>query len=265
MILGRSDVWTSIGTVVSSALSVYAWLYSIGLVPLFTFVTGSFFTLWTQQRFESKRRKQEFERKMTEYVYGPLHQELSSFLKDLIDFQSSTSPTDRISALANFTKNYRYGFAKKEMLHGMEELQKRLLPYATLVNEARRITQSFIEESLDKHQIHHFVTFKVLSSEKQELYFISMIEPIFRDKTPLQFLAEQPIPYRNTSTMVFISLNPGSGEPFSSEHRIEQISKGVLEELRKDPTVQEQRAERKILIEECILLLEMIRKEITLS
>jgi hypothetical protein len=265
MVHSRSDVWTSIGTAMSSALSVYAWLYSIGLVPLFTFITGAFFTLWTQERFENKRRKQEFDRKMTEYVYGPLHQELSSFLKDLIDFQSSMGPTDRISTLTTFVKDYRYGLAKKEIQHGIEELRTRLLPYATLYNEARDITRVFIEQSLDKSKIDHHVSFAILGSEKQQLYITNMLEPIFRDKTPLQFLTEQPIPYMNTSTMVFVNYPPTSVELYTNEHKIEQISKDALEKARKYPVVQKQRLERLLLIEECTLLLEMIRKEITLS
>jgi len=265
MPLGRSDVWASVGTAVSSALSVYAWLYSIGLVPLFTFITGAFFTLWTQERFEDKRRKQEFDRKMAEHVYGPLHQELSYFREDLINFQSSMGPTDRISTLANFMRDYRYGFVKEEIRHGIEGLQKRLLPYATLFNEARNITRSLIEKGLDKYEIHHFVTFKVIGNEKQDLYSIPIIEPIFRDKTPLQFLAEQPIPYRSTSTIVLVGYSPPIGELFSNEHRIEHISKDVLAKMRKDSTVQEQREERNLLIKECTSLLGMIRKEITLS
>jgi len=264
MLLGRSDIRAIIGTAVSSALSVYAWLYSIGLVPLFTFITGFFFTLWTQERFENKRRKQEFDRKMTEYIYGPLHQELSSFLKGLTEFQSSLNPVDRISTLSSFMKDYRYGFAKEEIHHCVEELQKRLLPYAKLFDEARSRTQFFIEQGLDKYQIDHLVRFSVLGSEKQGLYHVAIIEPIFRDKTPSQFLAEQPIPYGNTSTMVYTSYRP-AGELFSNEHRIEQISKDVLEKVRKDPTIQEQRRERELLIKECTSLLGIIRKEITLS
>ena len=57
----RIDVWSGIGAIASSILSVYAWLYSIGLVPLFTFITGALFTLWTQERLEKKRQKQEIQ------------------------------------------------------------------------------------------------------------------------------------------------------------------------------------------------------------
>ena len=82
----RSDIWSGIGAILSSAMSVYAWLYSIGLVPLFTFIAGALFTLWTQERLQKKKQKREFDEKMTEHIYGPLHQELNSILKDLKNF-----------------------------------------------------------------------------------------------------------------------------------------------------------------------------------
>lgn len=203
---------------------------------------------------------------MTEYVYGPLHQELNSFREDLIDFQSSTNPTNRISTLSNFMKDYRYGFAKGEIHDTIEKLQNRLLPYSMLFSEAQSITQSNIEQSLDAHQIDRFVVFKVLGRRQEILYYFNMIDCIFKDKTPMQFLSEQPIRNRNTSSIVRIGTRPeSSGEHFSNEHIIEQISKDVLEKLRKDPTAQEQWDERKPLVRECTSLLAMIRKEIILS
>jgi hypothetical protein len=262
----RSDTLAIIGTTASSILSAYAWLYSIGLVPLFTFVTGAFFTLWTQERFENKRRKQEFDKKMTESVYGPLHQELSSFLKDLNDFQSSMNPTNRISTLASLAKDYRYGFSKKGILQGVEELRNRLLPYATLYNEARDRVQSFILQTLDKNQIKRSVLFSIHDNQNREVHSaIQIIEPIFRDKTPMQFLNELPIPYMNISAKVHFMYPQDIGGPLSQEHKIELISKNILEEVRKDPVVQEQRREREFLIEKCCSLLELIKKEITLS
>lgn len=264
--LGRSDIKDVIGAAVASALSAFAYLYSIGLVPVFTFIAGMFFTMWAQERFEMKRRKQEFDRKMTEYIYGPLHQEVSSFLKDLEGFQSSLGPVDRNSTLAIFMKDYRYGFAEKEIRDKAEDLQKMLLPYATLFNEARNKTLSLIKEGLIKSGIDQSVRFSILDSEKRSLgQSIEIIEPIFKDKTPWQFIAEQPVPYRNITIEIYIGYHPESVELFSKDHKIEQLSKEVLEKVRDDSLVEEYRQQRSLLMEKCVLLLGLIRTEITLS
>ncbi len=110
MFSDHSDVWAGIGAVLSSILSGYAWLHSIGLLPLFTFVAGAFFTLFTPERLEKKRRRRAFDTKMTEHIYGPLHQELNSLLRDLRAFQS---PTGHLRTLGNIMEDYRYDLVEE--------------------------------------------------------------------------------------------------------------------------------------------------------
>lgn len=89
----HSDLWAGIGAVVSSALSVLAWFHSIGLTALFTFVAGSLFTLWRVERLEKKRRKRDFDLKRTEYIYGPLHKELTA-IGESLEQQKAFSSSD---------------------------------------------------------------------------------------------------------------------------------------------------------------------------
>jgi len=212
----HSDIWAGVGAILSSIASAYAWLYSIGLVPLFTFIAGVLFTLWTQERLEKKRQKREFDKKMTEYIYGPLHQELNSLLNDLKAFQSPADPVNRVATLNNIMKDYRYDLVKDEIRHRLEDLQKRLPPYAAILNEARRETETHIGRRLHENGISREIKF-VIWAGGLEIDNTVMIEPIFRDKTPLQFLYERARPYRNTSMIVYVG--PKSEGQFSKEHR----------------------------------------------
>lgn len=258
MFSDHSDVWVGIGAVLSSILSGYAWLHSIGLLPLFTFIAGACFTLWTQERLEKKRGKREFGKKMTEHVYGPLHQALNLLLRDLRAFQS---PTGQLHTLRTIMQNYRYGLVQKELRHRLEEFEKRLQPYAALLFGARRETEVYIARGLGGHEIDKEVVFQIWFA--QPTLSIPIIDPIFNNKTPLDFLTEKTVGYSEFSIIVYVG---GKSEGrFSSEHKIHQISKEILEEVGKDPKVREQRKERELLLKECNLLIESIRKEIVLS
>jgi len=233
----------------------------MGLVPLSTFITGACFTLYTQERLERKRRKREFDKKMTEYVYGPLHRELSLLLEDLRAFQSPTGSIDRAADLGFITKDYRYDLVQEKLRHRFEGLQKRLPLYATLVHEARSATEVYINRDLAKHEIGREVLFQIWAGG--QVLSVPIMEPIFCDKTPFDFLTEKGREYGKFRIIVYVG-NKSEGE-FSNEHKINQISKSILEEVRKESLVQEQRREREHLLKECTSLIELVRQEIVLS
>lgn len=245
----------------SSIVSVYAWLYSIGLVPLFTFIAGACFTLWTQERLEKKRRKREFDKRMTERVYGPLHQGLNSIQRDLRAFQSPIGSFDLVATLEGIMEDYRYSLVEEKLRHRLEEFQKRLQLYAALVYEARRETEVYIARGLKEHEIDDKVAFEIHAGE--QILSFPLIEPIFKDKTPFDFLKEEAKPYGKFSIYVYVK-NKSEGA-LSSEHRLNRISKDILKELSENSIIQEQRRERERLLTECKSLIESIRKEIVLS
>ena len=252
----RPDFWAGIGAIASSIVSVYAWLYSIGLVPLFTFITGALFTLWTQERLEKGRRKRDFNIKMSELIYGPLHKELSSMF---ITFKAFQSPS--IGSLENIMKDFRFNLVKEELRYRIKEFQEKIYPYSTLLNTARGEAQIHVKRDLNKHEIEQEVSFD-LRSGTQDIFRVAMIRPIFRDKTPFDFLTEKGRLYRDTHIIVYVGTK--SEGLFSSEHRIHQISMDILKEVREDPLVQEQRREREHLLKECNSLIESIEKKIVL-
>jgi hypothetical protein len=258
----HSDVWTGIGAILSSILSAYAWLNSIGLVPLFTFIAGACFTLWTQERLEKKRRKREFDKKMTQHIYGPIHQKLTEVLEELEAFRSPTDPFNPMYGFYNIMSDYRYGLVKKENRDQLEEFQKRLPPYAALLKEARREVESRTGRCLAEHGISGNIRFEIWAGG-ETIKYTDVIATILKDKTPLQFLSEEARPYKNFSMIVYVG-NASEGN-FSEEHRMHRISLEILEEVRKDPIVQEQRREREVLLKQCNSLIESIEKEIVLS
>jgi len=258
----HSDVWTGIGAILSSILSAYAWLNSIGLVPLFTFIAGACFTLWTQERLEKKRRKREFDKKMTQHIYGPLHQKLTAILEELEAFRSPTDPFSPTFGFYDIMSDYRYGLVKERIRYQFEEFQKSLSPYAALLKEAHREAESHMGRCLTKHEISGQIRFDIWAGGEM-MYSIGILNCIFEDKTPLQFLTEEARPYKNFLMVVCVG-NDSEGK-FSEEHRIHRISLEILEEVRKDPTVQEQRREREVLLKQCNSLIESTEKEIVLS
>lgn len=244
------------GAIASSIASAWAWFNSIGLVPVFTFITGAFFTMYTQERLEKKRRKRNFQIKMTEHIYGPLHRELNSILVNLKDFQWPT-----VTSFDNIMEDYRFDLVKREIHTRIEEFKKRLPRYVALLSDARRETESYIMKGLSKHEKEWEVTFGIWIAGKQS-HIISLIEPIFKDRGPLDFLIERTGSYENASIIVYVR---GKSEGvFSKEHRIHKISMEILEEVRKDPLVIKQRRERENLLNECNSLIESLGKEIVL-
>jgi hypothetical protein len=258
----HSDIWTGIGAILSSILSAYAWLNSIGLVPLFTFIAGACFTLWTQERLEKKRRKREFDKKMTQHIYGPIHQKLTAVLEALEAFRPPTDPSTPIFSFYDIMSDYRYGLVKKENRDQLEEFQKRLPPYTALLKEARREVESLTGRCLAEHGISENIRFYIWAGG-ETVEWVDPIDTILKDKTPLQFLSEEARPYKNFSMIVYVG-NASEGH-FSEEHRIHPISLKILEEARKDPTVQEQRREREVLLKQCNSLIESTEKKIVLS
>jgi len=257
----HSDVWTGIGAILSSILSAYAWLNSIGLMPLFTFIAGACFTLLTQERLEKKRRKREFDKKMTQHIYGPIHRKLTAVLEALEAFTSPTDPFTPMFGFYDIMSDYRYGLVKKENRDQLEEFQKRLPPYAALLKEARREVESRTGRCLAEHGTGN-IRFEIWAGG-ETVKWVDIIDTIFEDKTPLQFLSEEARPYKNFSVIIYVG-NASEGH-FSEEHRMHRISLEILEEVRKDPTVQEQRREREVLLKQCNSLIESIEKKIVLS
>jgi hypothetical protein len=254
----NSDIWAGIGTIVSSIASAYAWLYSIGLVPLFTFITGVFFTIWAQERLEKKRRKRNFRIQMTKYIYGPLHRELSTILRDLRVFHLPSE-----ASLKDIAEDFRFSLVKEELQHQIEEFQKMIPHYTILWSLARKKTDFHISIVQRKHKIERDIKFNLWVGEgAKEIFIVTMEEPIFEDKTPLDYLTERARRYTNTSMMVHVGQK--SEGAFSKEHRVHQISLEILAKVREDASVQEQREERKRLLEECSSLVELIEKEIVL-
>ena len=251
-----------LGTVVFIIMSVLAWFRYLPyeLTTVFTFLAGSFFTLWNVERLENKRRKRDREVKMTEYVYGPLHQELNALLKDLRTFQSPTGSVNRVAKLERVMENYRYDLVEEKLRHRLEKLQERLEPYSALVHAARRETETHILRGLRKLEIDRRVRFDIWVGGKR--INVPIIDPIFRGKTPLDFLTEKVRGFRKFSLTVYVG-NKTEGR-FSSEHRIHQISKDILKEASENPTIQEQRRERVRLIQECNSLFGEIEKKVVL-
>lgn len=247
----HSDFWAGVGTIASSIASAYAWLYSIGLVPLFTFITGACFTFWTQERLEKRRRERERDRLMTELVYGPLHKELNSILVNLENFQSPTG-----ASLKGIMEDFRFNLVKEELRRRIKFFEERLEPYRVLSSVARFETESHLMKG-GGYEVH----FEVWAGGNA-IFQIPMIEPIFQDKSPLDFLREKMERYQNVSIIVYVK-NKSEGH-FSSEHRIHQISTDILLKVREDPRIQEQRREREYLMKECNSLIESIEKEIVL-
>jgi len=245
------DFWAGIGAIGSAIVSAFAWLYSIGLVPVSMFITGAFFTLWTQERLEKKRRKRDSDIKITEHIYGPLHKELNSILGSLKNFQSPTG-----ASLKGIMEDFRFNLVEKELRYQIWDFQEGLDPYTVLSSMAHYETESHLMTGGGME-----VMFEVHAGG-DAIFQMPMIEPIFKDKTPLDFLAEKVERYQNASMIVYVK---GKSEGlFSSEHRIHQISIDILTKVREDPSVQRQRKEREYLIKECTSLIESIEKEIVL-
>lgn len=251
----HSDIWTGIGALGSSAIAVYGWLYDIGLAQLFMFIAGACFSMFAQERLEKKRRKRDFELKMTEHVYGPMHKELSSILIELRAFGRSTPAT-----VENIMNDFKFSLIKDELHHRIKNFQEKLWPHTALLNEAERKTHSYIEGVLRGHKIMHGVTFSIWAGGSQ-IFNFPMLHPIFEDKTPLHFMIERAKPFRNASVTVNIN---NKSEGFSGEHRIHKISIDILTKVREDSTVQQYRREREDLLKECNSLIELIRKKIVL-
>ena len=251
-----SEIGAGVGAIASSIASAWAWSNSVGLVPVFTFIAGAFFTLWAQERLEKKRQKHERERFMTALVYGPLHKELNSILANLRAFQSNTS-----ASLGIIMKDFMFNLVKTELRNRIKEFQERLHPYAILLSDARRETETHVGRGLSNYEIKGQVTFVVFAGGG-ELFRIPMIEPIFADKSPLDFLEEKVGKYQADMLIVYVK-NKSEGH-FSSDHRIHQISMDILTKVREDPSVQRQRKEREYLIKECNSLIESLEKKFAL-
>lgn len=247
----RYDILTGIGTLASGAIAVYGWLYSIGLAQLFMFVAGACFTMFTQERLDKRRRKRDSDIKMTEHIYGPLHNELNSLLVNLENFQAPTG-----GSLIGIMKDFRFNLVNKKLRYQIREFQERLEPYHVLLIVAQRETESH----LMRGKVHN-VRFDVWAGG-DTIFQMPMIEPIFQDKTPLDFLAEKVGRYQDVSMIVYIN-NKSEGR-FSSEHRIHQISMDILTKVREDPTVQRQRREREYLLDSCDMLIKSVEKKIIL-
>jgi hypothetical protein len=258
----HSDVWTGIGAILSSILSAYAWLNSIGLVPLFTFIAGAFFTLLTQERLEKKRRKREFDKKMTQHIYGPIHQKLTAIFEEIEAFRSPTDPSPSSFGIYDIMIDYRYGLVKKEDRDLLEEFQKRLPPYAALLKEAHGEVESLTRRCSSEHGISGNIRFEI-RVVGETMGWTDLVGTILKDKTPLQFLVEEARHYKSFSMIAYVG-NISEGN-FSEEHRIHRISLQILEEARKGPRVQEQRREREVLLKQCNSLIESIKKKIVLS
>lgn len=240
----------------SSIAGAFAYLYSIGLVPVCMFIAGACFTLWTQERFEKKKRHRDREIKMTEHIYGPLHKELSSILVGLREFLSPTGVS-----LDGTIEDFRFGLVKEELDRRIKEFRVRLTPYPDLLSRALNETNFHTSMELGKHEIKKDVRFSVFFGNS-EIFTIPMTDIIFKDKTPLDYLTERTRPYKNASIIVYVDSN--SEGKFSSEHRMQQISKDILVRVREDPSVKEQREEREYLLKECASLIEAIEKEVVL-
>ena len=180
----HSDIWAGIGTTLSAIASVYAWLNSIGLVPLFTFITGVCFTLLNQERLEKKRQKREFGVKMTQHIYGPIHQKLTAMLEELEAFRPPTDPFTSSFSFYDIMIDYRYGLVKKESRDQLEEFQKRLPPYAALLKEARREVESRTGRCLTEHGIStRNIRFEIWAGG-ETIKSVDPIDIILEDKTP---------------------------------------------------------------------------------
>lgn len=119
----HSDLWAGIGAVVSSALSVLAWFHSIGLTALFTFVAGSLFTLWRVERLEKKRRKRDFDLKMTEHIYGPLHKGLFMIRGNLDRFDPAYD-----HPIENAMKDWRFNLVGDDLSSKIKDFTSKLPP-----------------------------------------------------------------------------------------------------------------------------------------
>ena len=252
----RSIYWTAIAVIVSLIVYVMAWHYSLGLEPLFTFIAGASFTIFAHEILEKKRQKRNFDIKMTQRIYGPLHKELRSILTNLraSELVSGTS-------LNNVIEDFRFNLVDKELRCQVKEFRERLLLYPDLYLVASHKTDSHTHMELTKHKIKGQVKFVVLLGNR-EIFTTIMQIPILGDKTPLDYLTEKARPYKNTRMIVYAD-NVSEGD-FSSEHRIHQFSMDILKRVREDPSVQEQRREREYLLEECNSLIESLKKEIVL-
>lgn len=257
MPLQRFDILTGIGTLASSAVAIYGWLYSIGLAQLFMFIAGAGFTMLNQERIENKRQQRERQRRMSELVYGPLHGLLNSILKNLEGFQPATD-----TCLDGITKGWRFNLddiIRKKLGPQIEKFRERLVPYADLCKHARRETETHILKEFGKHKITKGVRFEVWLGGNVILS-PSIVDIIFSDKTPLEYIAEKVSSYARP----IVYVNNKSEGILSSEHRIHQISMDILPKVREDLSVQEQRREREYLIKECNSLIESTEKQIVL-
>ena len=252
-----TEIGTGAGAIISSIGSAWAWFNSIGLVPVFTFIAGAFFTLWTQERLEKKRRKRNYAIKMTEQIHGPLHKELNSALTNLRAFQSGFG-----ASLETIMDDFRFDLVKTKLRNRIKEFQERQHPYAILLRDARRETETHILRGLSDHEIKGKVRFDVFSAG-DTLFSIPMIEPIFANKRPLDYIEEKVRRYQPVSMIIVYVKNKSEGR-FSKDHRIHKISDDILNKVREDTTVRRQRKEREDLIKECNSLIESIGKEIVL-
>lgn len=246
MFSSLSNYWVSIGLIASLIVTYLTWVYSRDLAPIFMFIAGAFFTMLTQER-----RVRERAIKMTEHIYGPLHKELNSILTNLKGFGAPTG-----SSLKTIMNDFGFNLVKKELGYRIGDFQERLEPYTVLWRAARYETESHLMMRGGME-----VRFEVWAGGDQILRF-PMMEPIFKDKTPLDFLAEKVGRYQNISMIVYVK-NKSEGQ-FSPEHRIHQTSIDILKKVREDPSVQRQRREREYLMKECNSLLTSLEKEFVL-
>lgn len=245
------DLWTSIGTIVSTGLSVFAWLNAIGLVPLFTFIAGVFFSLWTQERIEKRREKRDFNRQMTSYAFGPLHKELNTISINLERFQTvDEAPLDRI------IDDFRFNLIEEKLKARIRDFCDRLPHYNVLWSIANNETNFHISMAMDKR-----VSFAIMVGS-QEFYRYDLWEPIFKGKEPLEFLTEKGKQYQDTSIIVYVE-NKSEGY-LSNDQRISKISRQILTTVVQNPKIQEQRNERENLLKECHALIKLAAEKIVL-
>ena len=192
---------------------------------------------------------------MTEHIYGPLHKDLTSKRVSVTAFQGV------IDISYDIMSDFRFNLVKDDLSRRIKDFQDKLTRYSFLLSQAHHETEFHISMGLSKHEIKAEVIFAIWSGG-QEVFRFPLREPIFRDKTPLDFLNEKAKLYPNTSMIVYVG-NKSEGK-FSNEHRIHHISKEILTSVRKDATVQQFRRERKVLLKECTSLLEAIENEFVL-
>lgn len=131
-----------------------------------------------------KRRKREFDKKMTEHEYDPMYKELISIRANLRGFQHPSSG----GLLYAILQDYGFNLVKEDSSRRIKELYYRLPSYSALLNEAYSETETYIGRGLRKHKIEGWVRFAVWSG-RREIFSFPIIEPVFESKSPLDFLS----------------------------------------------------------------------------